>query len=141
MVPNRDKASGVQLKYVPPINNNGQVVVKFSIDEVQDEVHMWENSVIVYVLGAKPPFVVMKAFVERKWTHLEKMELYLLKTRVYVVSFADKNAQGEVIEEGPWTFDGKPLIVRLWTPNVSLEREGVTRIPLWIRFPGLKLYL
>ena len=38
-------------------------------------------------------------------------------------------------------FDNKPLIAKLWNPNVNLEREDMTEVPIWVRFMNLKLHL
>lgn len=109
--PNRDKISGAALEYIAPTIEDGENVIKFTKDEVASEIQRWEHSVVMYVLGTKPPFVVMKAFVEQKWRKYGRMEIYLLKTGVYIVSFVDKHTQERVIDEGPWSFDDMPLIV------------------------------
>ncbi|KAK1275686.1 hypothetical protein QJS04_geneDACA016795 [Acorus gramineus] len=41
----------------------------------------------------------------------------------------------------PWTLDHRPFILRKWTPQVRMEPERLSSIPLWIRLPNLPLHL
>ncbi|XP_074293062.1 uncharacterized protein LOC141619967 [Silene latifolia] len=36
-------------------------------------------------------------------------------------------------------FDNKPLVVKPWTENVSLTKEKVKKVPIWVRICGLAL--
>ncbi|KAM7493804.1 hypothetical protein LguiB_028413 [Lonicera macranthoides] len=47
----------------------------------------------------------------------------------------------KVVDAGPWYFDNKPIIVKPWSTNVSLERDGLSSVPIWIKLPGLKLHM
>ncbi|GJS44128.1 DNA-directed DNA polymerase [Tanacetum coccineum] len=38
-----------------------------------------------------------------------------------------------VLERGPWIILNTPLILNRWTPNVSLKRDEVTKVPVWIK--------
>ena len=89
----------------------------------------------------KTPFHVMKSFFGRKWGKYGEMKIFLLKTGVFIVEFAQEMTRMEVIEAGPWSFDNKPLVVKPWSATANLEREDLMEIPIWVRFPNLKLHL
>ena len=72
----------------------------------------WKKALIVYVLEAKPPFYVMRNFIDKKWRRCGKMKIFLLKTGVYVVEFIDAKMRVKNLEVGPWSFDNRPLIVK-----------------------------
>ena len=101
----------------------------------------WKKALVVYVLGSRPPFHVMKKYFDRKLVQFGGMKVYILKTGVYIVVFQDVETRYEVLEAGPWSFDNKPLIVNLWSPEVNLEREEMSEVPVWVRFPNLRLYM
>ena len=111
-----------------------------SDNEVADEVSSWQKAVVAYLSGAKPPYHVMKQFFERKWGKFGIVNLCLLKSGVYIVEFEDIEASVHVMDAGPWYFDSRPLIVKPWSTEMSLEREGLENIPIWVKLPGLKLY-
>lgn len=47
----------------------------------------------------------------------------------------------EVIEDGLWSFDNKPMVIRSWSAETNLERKDMAMVPIWIKFPYLKLHL
>ncbi|KAM7462181.1 hypothetical protein LguiA_030315 [Lonicera macranthoides] len=59
----------------------------------------------------------------------------------WIENGADVETRVEVIEAGPWTFDNRPLIVKPWTDDANLEREDMVEVPVWVRFPNLKLHV
>ncbi|KAM7462232.1 hypothetical protein LguiA_030353 [Lonicera macranthoides] len=81
----------------------------------------------------------MRTFLERKWGKFGGLKVFLLKTRVYVVEC--KDVETRVEEAGPWTFDNRPLIVKPWTDDANLERGDMVEVPVWVRFPNLKLHM
>lgn len=110
-------------------------------EEVLDDINRWKKALIVYVLGAKPPFHVMKRYVESRWSQFGSIKLFLLKTGVFVMEFVDKESMVGAMEGGPWTFDNKPMILKSWSIDANLEKEDMTTVPIWVRFPNLKLHL
>ena len=141
MAPNRDRSNGANLEFIAPLEKDGVKLVKFDEAKVADEVKRWKQALIVYVLGAKPPFNVMKQFFERRQGRFAEFKLFLLKTGVYVVEFRDMESRIEVMDIGPWSFDNKPIIVKPWSVEANLEKQNMVEVPVWIRFLGLKLHL
>ena len=62
-------------------------------------------------------------------------------TGVFIFDFQSSEARQTILDLGSWTYDGKPLILKMWSPDVSLETKSVSSIPVWVRFPALQLYL
>nr|GEU87775.1 hypothetical protein [Tanacetum cinerariifolium] len=52
---------------------------------------------------------------------------------VLLFKFASKDGLDIVLERGPWIIRNTPLILNRWTPNVSLKRDEVTKVPVWIK--------
>ncbi|KAK2983948.1 hypothetical protein RJ640_002893 [Escallonia rubra] len=136
---NRERSEGMKLDFIDPQDINGKQGVEYSQEDVEGEMMKWKNAVVVYVLGSRPPFHVMQGFLHHIWSRFGSFQLILLKSGVYIVQFESENAHIQILELGPWTFDNKPLIVKQWTPEVSLEKEGMSKIPVWIRLPNLPL--
>ncbi|KAM7528944.1 hypothetical protein LguiB_032354 [Lonicera macranthoides] len=138
---NRDQASGAPLQYIEPNTDVGKKVVEIADEEVLDEINKWKKALIVYVLGAKPPFHVMQRNVKRRWNQYGSIKIYLLKTGVFVMEFADEAAIVSAMEGESWTFENKPMILKPWSIDVNLEKEDMITVPIWVRFPNLKLHL
>ncbi|KAL0295121.1 UNVERIFIED_CONTAM: hypothetical protein Sangu_3204400 [Sesamum angustifolium] len=45
----------------------------------------------------------------------------------------------EVIEGGPWLFQGQPIVLQVWEQGMSLRRQQHTQIPVWIRLKHLPM--
>ena len=67
--------------------------------------------------------------------------MLLLKTGVYVIEFKDIETRTEVMTAGPWSFDTRPMIPKSWTVKANLENEDMVEVPIWVRFPNMKLHL
>ena len=44
-----------------------------------------------------------------------------------------------VAQKGVHFFDQKPFIVRAWTPEVEINIDAITSLPLWIQLPELDI--
>ncbi|GKD31554.1 trichome birefringence-like protein 3, partial [Tanacetum coccineum] len=40
----------------------------------------------------------------------------------------------QVLEHGTWLIRSIPLILTKWTPNLTLHRDKVTKVPVWVKF-------
>ncbi|KAL0378646.1 UNVERIFIED_CONTAM: hypothetical protein Sradi_3170100 [Sesamum radiatum] len=45
----------------------------------------------------------------------------------------------EAIEEGPWLFQGQPVVLQAWEQGMSLRRQKHFQIPVWIRLRHLPM--
>lgn len=59
--------SDSRLEYVSPMKENGIEFCVIEEKDIKSEIEYWANSVVVYVLGANPPFHVMYGFLNRVW--------------------------------------------------------------------------
>ncbi|KAL0439725.1 UNVERIFIED_CONTAM: hypothetical protein Slati_2455500 [Sesamum latifolium] len=41
-------------------------------------------------------------------------------------------AMEEVIEGGPWLFQGQPIILQQWEPGMALRKHKHTQVPVWL---------
>ncbi|KAL0357414.1 UNVERIFIED_CONTAM: hypothetical protein Scaly_1427100 [Sesamum calycinum] len=57
----------------------------------------------------------------------------------YFFRFKTRAAMEEIIEEGPWLFQGQPIVLQCWEQGMSLRRQKHTQIPVWIRLKHLPL--
>ncbi|XP_022007507.1 uncharacterized protein LOC110906721 [Helianthus annuus] len=39
----------------------------------------------------------------------------------------------KVLEGGPWLIRKVPLFLNVWTPSVSLKKEGIKTVPVWVK--------
>nr|GEZ79692.1 hypothetical protein [Tanacetum cinerariifolium] len=39
----------------------------------------------------------------------------------------------QVLEQGPWVIRNQPLILTKWSPNSTLSKDKITRVPIWVK--------
>ena len=39
----------------------------------------------------------------------------------------------DVIEGGPWLFQGQPIVLQKWEPGMVLRKLQHTQVPMWIK--------
>ncbi|XP_071699103.1 uncharacterized protein [Rutidosis leptorrhynchoides] len=45
----------------------------------------------------------------------------------------------DVMEHGPWIIRTIPIILNKWSPNVSLTKEDLTKVPVWVKLHDIPL--
>ncbi|KAL0420583.1 UNVERIFIED_CONTAM: hypothetical protein Slati_3081200 [Sesamum latifolium] len=107
-----NNSSRKTLSYVAPVIQNDEVVVRPTLAMSRDGARRWASTAIGYFLGRKPYFHHLNEF----------------KTVV---------AMEEVIEGGPWLFQGQPIILQQSESGMALRRHKHTQVPIWIHLRHL----
>lgn len=76
---------------------NGEVFARLSMPDVQKEVQYWSNAVVVYVLGANPPFLVMNGYLRRIWKEYSIDKILQVQLGVFLVRFWEGTTRDVVI--------------------------------------------
>ncbi|KAL0293608.1 UNVERIFIED_CONTAM: hypothetical protein Sradi_6929200 [Sesamum radiatum] len=45
----------------------------------------------------------------------------------------------EIIEGGPWLFQGQPIVLQFWEQGMTLRQRKHSQIPVWIRLKHLPM--
>ncbi|MFS7905417.1 hypothetical protein Hanom_Chr01g00047431 [Helianthus anomalus] len=55
------------------------------------------------------------------------------KDGFFFFKFDSKEGMTKVLEGGPWLIRKMPLFLNVWAPDVSLSKEGIKSIPVWVK--------
>ncbi|XP_019255012.1 PREDICTED: uncharacterized protein LOC109233580 [Nicotiana attenuata] len=66
-------------------------------------------------------------------------ELFYHDEGYYLVRFQTLEDMKEIMCAGPYTMNGRPMIMKHWSPYFDFAAEFLTDIPLWVRFPKLPM--
>lgn len=111
------------------------------ISAIEDNVNKWGNTLVGYVMGNRPFYSHLKACVGRLWRTTCSLEIHSRENGFFFFKFGTKEECDRVLNEGPWLFDGRLIILKPWSPTIGLERDILTTVPVWVRFPSLHLKL
>ncbi|KAK2989361.1 hypothetical protein RJ640_003043 [Escallonia rubra] len=137
--PNREFVHEHKLEFIKPQDIEGQIGVQFSMEDIESGVNQWRNAVVVYTFGSRPPTHVMQRVLERRWGTYSSIAVSLLKPGIFLVKLDNADSHARIREKGPWSFDNKPMIVKPWSQDLSLEKIGLQAVPVWVKLPHLPL--
>ncbi|KAK4384176.1 hypothetical protein Sango_3084400 [Sesamum angolense] len=109
--------------------------VRPSIDVVRAGSRRWDCTAVGYFLGRKPYYHHLNDYVRSVWPEVK--EVTATSNGFYFFKFKTEVAMEEVIEGGPWLFQGQPIVLQRWEPGMVLRKHKHTQVPVWIRLRHL----
>ncbi|KAK4384139.1 hypothetical protein Sango_3088100, partial [Sesamum angolense] len=101
-----------------------------SIDVVREGSRRWDNTAVGYFLGRKPYYHHLNEYVRSVWPAVKTVTA--TSNGFYFFQFKTEIAMEEVIEGGPWLFQGQPIVLQRWEPGMVLRKYKHTQVPVWI---------
>ena len=114
-------------------------MASISRSDILDNVNKWSNTLVGYVMGNKPFFTHLKACVSRLWKPDCSLDIYSRENGFIFFRFETKSECDRILYGGPWLFDGRLIILKRWSESSSPERDLLSSLPVWVRFPFLHL--
>ncbi|XP_022003117.1 uncharacterized protein LOC110900537 [Helianthus annuus] len=112
------------------------VIPKEVVKQVQDK---FENVLYGYFLGSRLPFPVVEYYAKNVWAKFGFQKLMLNSAGFFFFKFDSRDGLTKVLEGGPWLIRKVPLFLNIWSPKVSLKKDGVKAIPLWVKLHNVPI--
>jgi len=122
--------------FKPPIVNDKHTVV-MEEEDLQASEKIWTNSILIYLVGKRPYYVYLKAYIERTWMPKGKFQFFARENGFYLIQFEKEEDCNNILTGGPWMMDGKLIIMRKWNSRMKYDKNLLLNIPIWVRFPNL----
>lgn len=71
----------------------------------------------------------------------DRVDVLGLENGLILLKFESDQSKSWVLEGGPWFMALRPLLLRQWTPGISLEKLDSTKMPLWVNLRGVPMEL
>ncbi|KAL0392550.1 UNVERIFIED_CONTAM: hypothetical protein Sradi_2477800 [Sesamum radiatum] len=133
------QSSRKTLHFVPPSKEKGEIIIRPSPTIIEKGSQRWQSTAVGYFLGKKPYFPHLESYARSNWRDLTQISA--TSNGFYFFQFKNRAAMEDIIEEGPWLFQGQPIVIQCWEQGMSLRRQKHTQIPVWIRLKHLPLEL
>ncbi|KAL0295476.1 UNVERIFIED_CONTAM: hypothetical protein Sradi_6834400 [Sesamum radiatum] len=127
------------LTYIPPSVQNGEILVRPSIDMIREGSNRWNTTAVGYFLGKRPYFHHLNDFVRSIWPAVR--EVKATSNGFFFFQFKTVAAMEEVLEGGPWLYLGQPIVLQKWEPGMVLRKLKHTEVPVWIKLRHLPVEL
>ncbi|KAL2231086.1 UNVERIFIED_CONTAM: hypothetical protein Sindi_1703000 [Sesamum indicum] len=115
------------LKFIAPTLQNGEVIVRPTLDTIRNGSKRWKTTAVGYFLGKRSYFHHLKEYALSVWPGLREFK-----------SVADME---DIIEGGPWLFQGQPIVLQKWESGMVLRKLKHTQVPVWVKLRHLPVEL
>ncbi|KAL0294207.1 UNVERIFIED_CONTAM: hypothetical protein Sradi_6898700 [Sesamum radiatum] len=125
------------LRFIPPTSQKDEILIKPTPAMVAQGSRRWQSTAVGYFLGRRPYFPQLEAFARANWKGLQQVSA--TSNGFFFFRFKTTAFMEEVIEEGPWLFQGQPVVLQPWEQGMSLRRQKHLQVPVWIRIRHLPM--
>ncbi|KAJ0746720.1 hypothetical protein HanOQP8_Chr05g0181201 [Helianthus annuus] len=112
------------------------VIPKEVVKQVQDK---FENVLYGYFLGNRLPFPVVEYYAKNVWAKYGFVKLMMNSDGFFFFKFDSKDGMTKVLEGGPWLIRKVPLFLNVWSPKVSLKKDGIKNVPVWVKLHNVPI--
>ncbi|XP_019246513.1 PREDICTED: uncharacterized protein LOC109226173 [Nicotiana attenuata] len=116
---------------------DGRKIVKLVQAEVEEECQKWKSALIGYVIGGNPTFKEMLKYVYGVWNFVVTPQVFLHNDGYFIFRFMSDNDKETLLQNGPFTFNNRPMVLKHWEPDFQMSKEPLQVIPIWVTFPNL----
>ncbi|KAL2225604.1 UNVERIFIED_CONTAM: hypothetical protein Sindi_2948700, partial [Sesamum indicum] len=125
------------LSSIAPTVQNGEIVVRPSLDTVRDGSKRWKTTAVGYFLGKKPYYHHLKKYAHSVWPALK--EVTATANGFFFFQFKTLIDMEDVIEGGPWLLQGQPIVLQKWEPGMAMRKLQHKHVPIWIKLRHLPM--
>lgn len=72
-----------KFEYVPQSDNS--YIVEIKLEDISFEIYYWSNSLVCYVIGDHPHFIVLQGFMQRLWSKYGRNKILVLRNDILLV--------------------------------------------------------
>lgn len=139
MTGNKIVAEGMNLSYLPPMIEEGEIVVHLLQEDIEVENQKWNKALIMYMVGSTPSIGEIERYIASQWSFVSKPKILLHNDRYFVIKLNSSEDRDTVLFSRPYSLNNRPIIIKAWTQNCNFNEEVLKIIPLWVKLPNLYL--
>nr|GEZ51992.1 hypothetical protein [Tanacetum cinerariifolium] len=91
------------------------------------------NSLVGSFIGKRVAFPIVKNYVTNTWAMFGFQNVIKDDEDVYYFKFTSARGLEQVIKQGPWLIRNQPLMLTKWTPNLNIDKDSVSKVPVWVK--------
>ncbi|KAG5545182.1 hypothetical protein RHGRI_017610 [Rhododendron griersonianum] len=127
------------LQYFPPTSVNDRILVTPPSGLGEAGVEKWKNCMVGFFLDKKLPFLSVQSIAFNAWGKKGLVDVLSNDNGFFFFQFNSREDYLSIIDQGPWHFGGKLLMLKPWEVGMSFEKEQLSKIPIWVQFYNIPL--
>ncbi|XP_071699773.1 uncharacterized protein [Rutidosis leptorrhynchoides] len=113
--------------------------VELPLSSVMEAVDRYSNTLYGYFIGKRLAYPVVQNYVTNVWKKYGLEKTMMNAKGFYFFKFTSSQGMMDVMEKGPWMIRPVPIILNKWSANVSLSKEDLTSVPVWVKLHDVPL--
>ncbi|PWA51515.1 hypothetical protein CTI12_AA464830 [Artemisia annua] len=123
----------------PKVNENGEETILFDEDIVKKGRVKWQYTICGYFVGPNMLIHELRYHIRRIWSRFGLKEVIVNASGVNLFKFQNEIGMNNVLNQGPWMVNNRPLFVQKWNPEIGLMKVEPTKLPLWIKMVNIPM--
>ncbi|GKD70719.1 chaperone protein DnaJ C76, chloroplastic, partial [Tanacetum coccineum] len=108
---------------------------KDAIDEINAR---FVNTLYGFPVGKRLAFPMVENYVKHAWTKFG-LKRVMMHHGSFMFQFESQTGMEKVLESGPWRIMLVPLILKVWMTNTLIQKESVSKVPLWVKMHNVPI--
>ncbi|GJT68150.1 ATPase, F1/V1/A1 complex, alpha/beta subunit [Tanacetum coccineum] len=117
---------------------NGDGIVIFDDEIIELGSQKWNLTVCGQFIGCSMGFNEARYHIRRMWYRYGIKEV-ISENGIFYFKFQDEEGINEVINNGPWMVNNKPLVVQKWSIDMCMDKTEPKRIPVWVKLRNVPM--
>ncbi|XP_031263560.1 uncharacterized protein LOC116121755 [Pistacia vera] len=132
----------LQMKYHEPIViNGGTTMVRVPLSLTMEGRKKWGNCLVGSFIERKPLFHSVQFMTLKLSQKYEIKDIMMNEKGFFFFKFEEEAMMFQCLEDGPWLFQNKPILLQKWQPKMEINKEAPQFIPLWVKLFDVPLEL
>lgn len=131
----------MKMDYVEPVMDGEQPIFMPKEEVIEQAKKKWENYIVGYFISGSLAIASVERVARGYWSKLGLGRVLADTSGFYFFEVPDANERLRILEEGPWLFYGRGMVLQQWSPELVLCKKAHDKIPLWVRFHKVPLTL
>ncbi|XP_021971338.1 uncharacterized protein LOC110866498 [Helianthus annuus] len=129
----------VNFRLMKPTESRDDADVVIPREVVQKVQNKFDNVLYGYFLGNRLPFPVVEYYAKNVWAKYGFSKLMMNTSGFFFFKFDSKEGLTKVLEGGPWLIRKVPLFLNVWSPKVTLKKDSIKTVPVWVKLHNVPI--
>nr|GEU50183.1 zinc knuckle CX2CX4HX4C [Tanacetum cinerariifolium] len=116
------------------ISESGEEVVVFNDEIIENRSNKWSLKVCGQFVGCSMTLNEVRYRIRRMWNKFGLKDIIVNESGIFLFKLHDNEGINEVINNGPWMVNNKPMFVHRWTIDVCLDKAEPKKLPVRVKF-------
>ncbi|XP_021996241.1 uncharacterized protein LOC110893441 [Helianthus annuus] len=139
VVPKKKDMVKVNFRHLEANEQMEGVDVVITMSSVKEVSERYANTLYGYFLGKRLAFPVVDYFARNNWSKYVISKFMMNAKGFSFFKFKTKEGMDKLLKDGPWLIKNVQIILNEWSPAITVMKEDINTIPVWVKIHDIPL--